>query len=87
MYQGVSARYGLRKALTTLAVASGLMLQGCSGEAERSPTAKGQINQVTESESRLLLQKGAKGAGKGFGAPKSIKGRLGELGHGAGPGS
>ena len=87
MCQGVSVRYGLKKALTSLAVASGLMLQGCSGEAERSSTAKGQINQAAESESRLLLQKGAKGAGKGFGAPKSIKGKLGELGHGAGPGS
>jgi len=70
-----------------LAAASGLMLLGCSGQAERSQAAKDQFKQVVENESKLLKQKGAGGLKRGFGAPKSIKGKLGGLEKESGPGA
>ncbi len=42
------------------------------------------MKQIPEVESKLLKQKGAKGVGRGIGAPKSIKGKLGDIGNNEG---
>ncbi len=79
MRDPLSISSGSSKVLAALTVGLGLMFLGCSGKPERSEAAKTQFKQVAESESKLLKQKGAKGLRKGIGAPKSIKGKLGNL--------
>ncbi len=73
MSQRLAPRAGSNKVLASLAVASGLLFWGCSGEAERSDAANNQKKQVAETESKLLKQKGGKGARKGFGAPRASR--------------
>jgi hypothetical protein len=66
------------KILATLAITAGMTMYGCSKHAERSLAAKEQFKSVGETDAKLLKPKG-RAARKGFGAPKSIKGKLADL--------
>jgi hypothetical protein len=66
------------KFLTTLAITAGMTMYGCSRETERSEAAKQQFKSVGDTETKLLKGRG-KGVQKGFGPPRSIKGKLADI--------
>jgi hypothetical protein len=78
MKESLAALGAFGKILATLAITAGMMMYGCSKETERSQVAKEQFKNINETEANLLKGKG-KGSRKGFGSPKSIKGKLADI--------
>jgi len=78
MKESLAAPGAPDKVLATLAIAAGMMMYGCSQETHRSEAAKEQFKNISETEAKLLKGK-SKGTRKGFGSPKSIKGKLADV--------
>jgi hypothetical protein len=78
MKQSLVASGAFGKILATLAITAGMMMYGCSRETERSQAAKDQFKNINETEANLFKGKG-KATKKGFGMPKSIKGKLADV--------
>lgn len=78
MKASLVASSSIGKILTTSAFIAGMTMYGCSRETERSEAAKEQFKNISETEAKLLKGK-SKGSRKGFGSPKSIKGKLADI--------